>query len=101
MHAKIGDKDKFRISQEAFQTECRAESMVRAAHSLLGITHSMKLLLLLSDEQQISLQRDATLKESRAGAKEAKDKVAQLLTELLGTVKETTNGDDPNNRQML
>ena len=75
--------------------------MVRAAHSLLGITHSMKLLLLLSDEQQISLQRDATLKESRAGAKEAKDKVAQLLTELLGTVKETTNGDNPNNRQML
>ena len=36
MYAKIGDKDKFRIAQEAFQTECRAESMVRAAHSLLG-----------------------------------------------------------------
>lgn len=25
---KIGDKDKFRIAQESFQTECRAESMV-------------------------------------------------------------------------
>ena len=68
--------------------------MIRAAHSLLGITHSMKLLLLLSDEQQITLQRDATLKESQMGAKEAKDKVAALLTELFGTAKETTYGDN-------
>ncbi len=27
--ASIGDKDKFRIAQESFQAECRAESMVR------------------------------------------------------------------------
>lgn len=25
---EIGDKDKFRVAQEAFQTQCRAESMV-------------------------------------------------------------------------
>ena len=27
--ASIGEKDKFRVAQEAFQAECRAESMVR------------------------------------------------------------------------
>ena len=26
---KISDKDKFRVAQEAFQAQCRAESMVR------------------------------------------------------------------------
>jgi mediator of RNA polymerase II transcription subunit 22 len=26
---EIGDKDKFRVAQEAFQTQCRAESMVK------------------------------------------------------------------------
>ena len=45
--------------------------MVRAAHSLLSITHSMKLLLLLSDESQISQQRDRALSEARSDAKEA------------------------------
>ena len=29
MTHKIGEKDKFRIAQESFQSECRAESMVR------------------------------------------------------------------------
>ena len=56
--------------------------MVRAAHSLLSITHSMKLLLLLSDEAQIATQRDRALKETRAEAEETKKKVIELLNEL-------------------
>ena len=57
--------------------------MVRAAHSLLSITHSMKLLLLLSDESQIVQQRDKALKDVRRDADEARRKVAELLNDLL------------------
>ncbi|OJA11150.1 hypothetical protein AZE42_02360 [Rhizopogon vesiculosus] len=80
---KIGDKDKFRIAQESFQAQSRAESMVRAANSLLSITHSLKLLLLLSDEAQIAHRRDAELKHVQQEKSEARQKVAELLDELL------------------
>lgn len=56
---------------------------VRAANSLLSITHSMKLLLLLSDESQISHRRDAELKAVREEKNEARKQVAALLDELL------------------
>ncbi|KAI3600972.1 mediator of rna polymerase ii transcription subunit 22-like [Moniliophthora roreri] len=81
--ASIGDKDKFRIAQESFQAQLRAESMVRAANSLLSITHSMKLLLLLSDEAQIANRRDTELNQVYQERDEAKAKVAALLDELL------------------
>ncbi|KAF7317870.1 hypothetical protein MKEN_00874900 [Mycena kentingensis (nom. inval.)] len=81
--ASIGDKDKFRIAQEAFQAQSRAESMVRAANSLLSITHSMKLLLLLSDEAQITARRDDEAKIVRAEKEAARAQVAALLDELI------------------
>ncbi|KAG6891361.1 hypothetical protein C0992_008072 [Termitomyces sp. T32_za158] len=99
--ASIGEKDKFRIAQESFQAQSRAESMVRptpsclpltriliipqvrAANSLLSITHSMKLLLLLSDEAQLAHRRDAELRVVQGEKDEARDKVAELLDELL------------------
>jgi len=81
--ASIGDKDKFRIAQEAFQAQSRAESMIRAANSLLSITHSMKLLLLLSDEAQIAHRRDAELKNLQSETDETRQEVARLLDELL------------------
>ncbi|KAG7089352.1 hypothetical protein E1B28_011042 [Marasmius oreades] len=81
--ASIEDKDKFQIAQESFQAQLRADSMVRAANSLLSITHSMKLLLLLSDEAQIAHRRDAELKVLQRERDEAKGKVAALLDELL------------------
>lgn len=81
--ASIADKDKYRIAQESFQAQSRAESMVRAANSLLSITHSMKLLLLLSDEAQLAHRRDAERKIIRQETKEAKKKVASLLDEII------------------
>ncbi|KAK7031504.1 hypothetical protein R3P38DRAFT_2924037 [Favolaschia claudopus] len=81
--ASIGDKDKFRIAQESFQAQTRAESMVRAANSLLSITHSMKLLLLLSDEAQIAHRRDAELKTVQEEKEAARAQVAALLDELI------------------
>ncbi|KAF8071801.1 hypothetical protein FPV67DRAFT_1412618 [Lyophyllum atratum] len=81
--ASIGDKDKFRIAQESFQAQSRAESMVRAANSLLSITHSMKLLLLLSDEAQLAHRRDAELKIVQEEKDEARQKVSKLLDEIL------------------
>ncbi|KAG6857390.1 hypothetical protein H0H87_004752 [Tephrocybe sp. NHM501043] len=79
----IGDKDKFRIAQESFQAQSRAESMVRAANSLLSITHSMKLLLLLSDEAQLAHRRDAELKVVQEEKDEARQKVSELLDQIL------------------
>ncbi|KII84428.1 hypothetical protein PLICRDRAFT_57823 [Plicaturopsis crispa FD-325 SS-3] len=81
--ASIGEKDKFKVAQEAYQAQSRAESMVRAANSLLSITHSMKLLLLLSDEAQIAYRRDAELKSVQEDRDEAKRQVAALLDDLL------------------
>ncbi|KAJ8072894.1 hypothetical protein AAF712_005068 [Marasmius tenuissimus] len=81
--ASIEDKDKFKIAQESFQAQLRADSMVRAANSLLSITHSLKLLLLLSDEAQIANRRDAELKVVQKERDESKQKVAALLDELL------------------
>ncbi|KAI0311909.1 surfeit locus protein 5 subunit 22 of mediator complex-domain-containing protein [Amylostereum chailletii] len=81
--ATIGDKDKFKIAQEAFQAQFRAESMVRAANSLLSIIHSMKLLLLLSDEAQIVSRRDAELANTQQEKEDTKRKVAELLDDLL------------------
>ncbi|TFK74143.1 hypothetical protein BDN72DRAFT_833862 [Pluteus cervinus] len=90
--ASIGDKDKFRIAQESFQAQSRAESMVRAASTLLSITHSMKLLLLLSDEAQITHRRDAELKHVQEEKDLAKRKVVELLDELLKPSNESQRG---------
>ncbi|OJT04803.1 hypothetical protein TRAPUB_4441 [Trametes pubescens] len=83
--AQIEDKDKFRIAQESFQAQCRAESMIRAAHSLMSTIHSMKLLLLLSDETQIAKRRDAELRQVQAEKNDAQKKAAALLDELLSS----------------
>ncbi|KAI0303770.1 hypothetical protein B0F90DRAFT_1809467 [Multifurca ochricompacta] len=81
--ASINNKDKFKIAQETFQAQFRAESMIKAANSLLSIVHSMKLQLLLSDEAQIVERRDAELATTLQEMAEAKAKVAELLSELL------------------
>ena len=152
---QIGDKDKFRIAQEAFQAQCRAESMVRpfivipsyvalishtsshvyvcplhippcpprtafsrfagvqpprrrpqshlnprarpqirAANSLMSTIHSMKLLLLLSDESQIAKRRDAELRGVQAEKADAQRRVAALLDELLLSSKGDGARDD-------
>ncbi|KAF8269582.1 hypothetical protein EI94DRAFT_1573623 [Lactarius quietus] len=81
--ASINNKDKFKIAQETFQAQFRAESMIRAANSLLSIVHSMKLQLLLSDEAQIVERRDAELATTLKEKEDAKANVAELLSELL------------------
>ncbi|KAF8556217.1 hypothetical protein OG21DRAFT_1409610, partial [Imleria badia] len=77
----IGDKDKFRIAQESFQAESRAESTVRAANSVLSITHSLKLLVLqvLSDEAQIVHRPDVELKHMQQVKIEVQQKIAAQL----------------------
>ncbi|TIA87146.1 hypothetical protein E3P99_03351 [Wallemia hederae] len=49
--AEISHKDNYKISKEAFQISCRSESMIRSANSLLGITHALKMINLLGDDQ--------------------------------------------------
>ncbi|KZW02796.1 hypothetical protein EXIGLDRAFT_601213 [Exidia glandulosa HHB12029] len=81
--ASIGDKDKFRVAHESFQAQCRAESMVRAANSLLSLTHSLKLLLLLADESQIVRQRTAELSRVRTEVDAQRAKATELCDGLL------------------
>lgn len=76
--------------------ECRGEQ-IRAANSLLSIIHSMKLLLLISDESQIVSRRDAEFKIAQEEKEETKKKVAALLTELLhppGDTAASSQGSD-------
>ncbi|KAG8913016.1 hypothetical protein FRC00_003240 [Tulasnella sp. 408] len=80
--AKIGNKDQFRVSQEAFQAELKAESMVHAASSLLSLTHSLKLMLLLSDEREIAQRREEEVKALRQEIDEAKARAIDLWKEL-------------------
>ncbi|KAG8953221.1 hypothetical protein FRC04_002631 [Tulasnella sp. 424] len=80
--AKIGNKDQFRVSQEAFQAELKAESMVHAASSLLSLTHSLKLMLLLSDEREIAQRREEEVKALRQEIDEAKTRAVELWKEL-------------------
>lgn len=46
--ATIKDKDAFRIAQERFEAEARADVMVRSAQSLTLLSHALKLSLLLN-----------------------------------------------------
>ncbi|CCM03089.1 uncharacterized protein FIBRA_05209 [Fibroporia radiculosa] len=91
--ASISDKDKFRIAQESYQAECRAESMIRAAHSLLSIIHSMKLLLLLSDESQIANRRDMEMRHVQTEKEDLQQRVSALLNDLLHPPKSDTSMD--------
>ncbi|KAJ1307644.1 hypothetical protein OPQ81_001738 [Rhizoctonia solani] len=70
--ASIEGKDRFQIAQEAFQAECKAESMAIAANSLLSITHSLKLMFLLGDEEYITQRREDRLKTAVADIAAAK-----------------------------
>jgi len=112
--ANIGNKDKHRIAQEAFEAQCRTESMVsegwmdskqsillcprssiirvidpslhsqvRAATSLLSITHSLKLLFLLSDEQQIATKRDQVAELFKHKTESERAFATQILDSLL------------------
>jgi mediator of RNA polymerase II transcription subunit 22 len=56
---------------------------IRAANSLLSITHSMKLLLLLSDEAQIAHRRDEELSILQKEKDDTKRQVIKILDELL------------------
>ncbi|CAE6505173.1 unnamed protein product [Rhizoctonia solani] len=72
--ASIEGKDRFQIAQEAFQAECKAESMAIAANSLLSITHSLKLMFLLGDEEYITQRREDRLKTAVADISAAKSR---------------------------
>ncbi|KAF8516131.1 hypothetical protein BU17DRAFT_67553 [Hysterangium stoloniferum] len=81
--ASVKEKDKYQIALEAFQAQGRTESMVRAASSLMSITHSLKLVLLLSDEAQIVRQQNEEIRTASQEADQCRQDVASLLDNLL------------------
>jgi len=64
---------------------------VRAATSLLSITHSLKLLLLLSDEKEIIRRRDEAAERIEDETTEAQQRVSVALDKLLGRTREGPN----------
>ncbi|GJJ08295.1 hypothetical protein Clacol_002506 [Clathrus columnatus] len=81
--ASIENKDKFQIALESFQAQCRTESMVRAASSLMSITYSLKLMLLLSDEAQVVQQQNEEIRSASTESNQYKEQVIHLLDDLL------------------
>ncbi|ETS65425.1 hypothetical protein PaG_00159 [Moesziomyces aphidis] len=84
--ASIADKDKFRVAQEAFQTEARADIMVRSVQTLSLLSESLKLSLLLSKAPDATLSDEAV--ELMHSTEREKLKCAVLLAELLGLDKQ-------------
>lgn len=80
--ATIADKDKFRIAQEAFQAEARADTMVRSVQSLSLLSESLKLSLLLSKSPDPALDDEAL--DLIKSTELEKVKCAHLLETLLG-----------------
>lgn len=95
---QIDGKDHFRVAQEAFQAECRTESMVRstfldstrreltlrfsqirAAHSLLSLSHTLKLLHLFADTATPTITRERLAAELEKDIEAAKAKVDLLV----------------------
>ncbi|SCV74767.1 BQ2448_7796 [Microbotryum intermedium] len=70
--SQIKDKDHFRVSQEAFAAQVRTESMIRAAQSLLSLSHTLKLLHLFADSSTPALARESRAKELDEIINEAK-----------------------------
>ncbi|KIS67182.1 uncharacterized protein UMAG_12297 [Mycosarcoma maydis] len=57
--ATIADKDKYRVAQEAFQSEARADIMVRSTQTLGLLSEALKLSLLLSKTADPALNTEA------------------------------------------
>ncbi|CCF50209.1 hypothetical protein NDA11_003967 [Ustilago hordei] len=82
MLAGVADKDKHRLAQEGFQSEARADIMVRAVQNLTLLSESLKLSLLLSKTPDPALNDEAL--ELIESTEREKMRVASLLAEVLG-----------------
>ncbi|KAG8906676.1 hypothetical protein FRB99_006377 [Tulasnella sp. 403] len=81
--AKIENKDQFRVAQEAFQAELKAESMVPTVVLAFTPTRAERdLMLLLSDEREIAERREEELQGLKKDIDEAKQTSVQLWQEL-------------------
>ncbi|PWN38327.1 uncharacterized protein FA14DRAFT_171031 [Meira miltonrushii] len=96
--SSIRDKDRFRIAQEKFEAEARADTMVRSAQSLTLLSHALKLSLLLSQEP---IQCEEEVESKQEGSKngqtlddeaialihstaKSKEECARYIEEILG-----------------
>ncbi|WFD02712.1 hypothetical protein MOBT1_001396 [Malassezia obtusa] len=77
--SRIGGKDHYDTSREAFQLETRADSMVRVAQSLYLLSNSLKLSLLLS-QSQMSDVRNSEADQLLRDTETYKRECSQLLT---------------------
>lgn len=78
--SKVGNKDKFKAAQDALEVELKAESMVRATESLLSLSHTLKMLFLLNDEDKGSaLVQERQRREAEEELQAVKDQARELF----------------------
>ncbi|WFD42451.1 hypothetical protein MPSI1_001096 [Malassezia psittaci] len=77
---KIGAKDHYDVSREAFQLETRADSMVRSVQSLYLLSNALKLSLLLS-QSHMSQARNHEVDQLEKQTQQYQQECAELLKE--------------------
>ncbi|KAK4051592.1 hypothetical protein OIV83_002732 [Microbotryomycetes sp. JL201] len=78
--AHIEGKDHYRVAQDAFHANVRTESMIRAAHSLISLSHTLKLLHLFSDTATAEETRERLAKQLDTDIETAKAQVRSLVS---------------------
>ncbi|KAL8283299.1 hypothetical protein RQP46_005709 [Phenoliferia psychrophenolica] len=76
---QITHKDHFRVAQDAFQAQVRTDTMIRAAHSLLSLAHTLKLLHLFADTATPAAAMDARAKVLDEEIRRAKEAVEGMV----------------------
>lgn len=110
-HEQVGNKDRFKAEQDAVEVELKAESMVsllriflrciirarsytkptpllqvRATESLLSLSHTLKLLFLLDNEDEGSVKIvEAQQEHALADLAQIKKEASQILGEVLSS----------------
>lgn len=66
---KIEGRDHYHLEAQKLQSQIRTEAMIKAAHDLLALTHSLKLMHILSDSDtpaKIKAEKAAELRRDIA-----------------------------------
>ncbi|KAK4056412.1 hypothetical protein OIO90_002555 [Microbotryomycetes sp. JL221] len=75
----IDGKDHYRVAQDSFQANVRTESMIRAAHSLISLSHTLKLLHLFADTKTPLEARQRLAQQYDTDIEAAKTRIRNLV----------------------
>ncbi|KAH8925237.1 hypothetical protein BT69DRAFT_1191846, partial [Atractiella rhizophila] len=81
--ASVEGKERHHLHTESLHSRLKAESMVRSATNLLHLSHSLKILFLLGDEDSMSKARETKEEAIRNDTTKEQDAVSKALEDLL------------------